>query len=809
MTVKPLTADNPLQASSLPAMKVSLNLPAIPTEVVQSVFFAGPIHFIVTAIFSGAIGAVAFFWPEQRQYLHLLQAFCLVAMAVLIAIRVQFIDSQFAVLLILLANATAALIGTNIALNGQASINGLSIFIAEMLALAMLEFGWHFRVLTYASYGGVATKDAEFESRCTQAVINVFLIVLSLAFAIVVMHSLLVCWVVAIAAYFRGRKVCAEHGIGSHVRGDKLINFFTYPTKDQLKFGQIASPSGLMSNRYLAPTHVKLLLPILGLLVCGLQPRLELLGWLVLPFVILHAGYDIVIGYVSLGIVNDKRTLWQKVVDANRNSANSLQRESLFLGQVAVDGTPILFHRSNFQHMHFLGAPGSGKTSMGLMPLLEQLVGFGDTTTIVIDLKADSHELLSAAVHANAELAKRGGASLPVRVFSLENGDFTHAFNPFLTSGWASRSIYERTDIICAATGLYYGTEYGRAFFTAANSAVIASASNANPGNMSFAQLHEDVDRILLNDTGELHPEIRRAGVHAGQVIARLASYQSLNVTPSADIPKEVMDEQIDLMDCFQTPQILYFKLPATISPIGAPALARLILYFLLVAGKPGGRKVKVNVVIDEFQRMVSDSLDSLFELARGLDVRLILANQNMSDLGKVGESMHQTIEANCGMRQWFSVNGSVDMASVVSLFGVKEEVEITESIGEHVTRTYRNVEKPRLSTTDLHQISDDPTLSVMRIGGTRAGYSKFGGVPFIARSSFHISREEFVRRTELAWPNGLHGMMRAGEVIPKVQPRFNFSPKKNRPPRTSHPTIRPEVKQGFPTFEDDEGTQS
>ncbi len=802
MSVKPLTSDNPLQDSNLPKMKVSLNLPAIPTQVVQSEFLAGPVHFLMTALFLGAIAAVAFFYPDQRQWLHFVQAICLVAMAVLIAIRVRFIDIQYAVLLIILANTTAALVAANIAINCPTNVYGLSIFITEMYALAMLEFGWHFRVLAYSSYGGVATNDAEFESRCTKAVVNVFAIVVSLAFAIVVTQSQLVCWVVAIAAYFRGRKVCAQQDIGSGVRGDMLISFFTYPTSHQLRFGQIASPSGLVSNRYLAPTHFRLLMPIFGLLVCGLQLRAELLGWLVLPFVILHAGYDMVISYVSLGIVNDKRTLWRKVVDANRNSPNSIQRESLFLGQVAADGTPILFNRSNFQHMHFLGAPGSGKTSMGLMPLLEQLVSFGDTTTIVIDLKADSHELLSAAVHANKELAERNGASLPIRVFSLENGDLTHAFNPFLTTGWASRSIYERTDIICAATGLYYGTEYGRAFFTAANSAVIASASNANPGNMSFAQLHEDVDRILLNDTGELHPEIRRAGVHAGQVIARLASYQSLNVTPNADFPKEVMDQQIDLMDCFQTPQILYFKLPSTISPIGAPALARLILYFLLVAGKPGGRRVKVNVVIDEFQRMVSDSLDSLFEMARGLDVRLILANQNMSDLGKVGESMLQTIEANCGVRQWFSVNGSVDMASVVSLFGVKEEVDITETVGERVTRTYRKVEKPRLSITDLHQISDDPTLSVMRIGGTRDGYSKFGGVPFVARSSFHISSDEFVRRTQLAWPNSLPGMMRAQELIPKVQPRFNFSPKKTKRPRSSPPVSRPDDEQSFPTFE-------
>ena len=77
----------------------------------------------------------------------------------------------------------------------------------------------------------------------------------------------------------------------------------------------------------------------------------------------------------------------------------------------------------------------------------------------------------------------------------------------------------------------------------------------------------------------ELHPEIRKAGVHVHEVIKRLAACKPLNVTDSTGHSPEVVEQAIDLTQVFQQPQLLYFHLSATLSPSGAPEIARLVNY--------------------------------------------------------------------------------------------------------------------------------------------------------------------------------------------------------------------------------------
>ena len=56
-----------------------------------------------------------------------------------------------------------------------------------------------------------------------------------------------------------------------------------------------------------------------------------------------------------------------------------MNADSLFLGLNAADGSPVLVPRTVFQeHAHFLGDSGSGKTSLGLAPLIAQLIRFRD-----------------------------------------------------------------------------------------------------------------------------------------------------------------------------------------------------------------------------------------------------------------------------------------------------------------------------------------------------------------------------------------------------------------------------------------------
>tara|TARA_R110002073_G_scaffold149534_14_gene303339 strand:+ start:1637 stop:1936 length:300 start_codon:yes stop_codon:yes gene_type:complete len=77
-------------------------------------------------------------------------------------------------------------------------------------------------------------------------------------------------------------------------------------------------------------------------------------------------------------------------------------------GCVAAGDSPIIMNRDLFlEHTHILGNSGAGKTSMRLTPLLDQTIGFGDTSLIFIDLKGDKLENLAACFAAKEELKVR------------------------------------------------------------------------------------------------------------------------------------------------------------------------------------------------------------------------------------------------------------------------------------------------------------------------------------------------------------------------------------------------------------------
>jgi hypothetical protein len=194
------------------------------------------------------------------------------------------------------------------------------------------------------------------------------------------------------------------------------------------------------------------------------------------------------------------------------------------------------------------------------------------------------------------------------------------------------------------------------------------------------------------------------------------------------------------------------------------------VLHFLLVAGANTERSCPVYVFIDEFQAMAAQSLDLIFQMTRSLNIHLIIANQNMGDLREAGPTLADAIEGTCDIRQWFSASSERDIAKVMALCGTKEELQVTVHHGqEKVTSSSVWVDKPRMSATDIHQVSDNPHLSILRISGVRSGYARFRGIPFVARSEFHISAKEYQRRLAFKWPIDLTGMIQNRDLAQQI----------------------------------------
>jgi hypothetical protein len=83
------------------------------------------------------------------------------------------------------------------------------------------------------------------------------------------------------------------------------------------------------------------------------------------------------------------------------------------------------------------GDSGAGKTSLFLCPIIEQLVMQGDCSVIVLDLKADTLELLGTLQAAAEAVRRERGVRMPLKTFSNQAAMPTFAFNPMTQPFWA------------------------------------------------------------------------------------------------------------------------------------------------------------------------------------------------------------------------------------------------------------------------------------------------------------------------------------------------------------------------------------
>lgn len=486
------------------------------------------------------------------------------------------------------------------------------------------------------------------------------------------------------------------------------------------------------------------------------------------------------------------RTVTQAAIEEVSLSPDPVEQTSLYLGRIVADGSPVLVPRKVFEeHAHGLGDSGSGKTSLFLSPLIEQLVRTGPCSVIVVDLKADSLELLATLQSCQEFMRREKNIEMPLKYFSNQVGKSTYAFNPLTQPFWNDFDLLTRTDITCGASGLTYGTDYGAGYYSSANAAILYHAFKTFPNVKTFSELADCIGQVLTKaKRNELHPEIRKAGVHVHEVIKRLKACQSLNVTSDTGHDSDVVEQAIDLTKVFEEPQLLYFHLSATLSPSGAPEIARLVNYMLLAAATKAERKHPVFLVIDEFQRMVANNLEYMLQLARSMGVGVILANQSMEDLKKTQTNLIPAIEANCRLRQWFSVSSSDDQKRLIDASG--QTVDLSRSWSESVggdgrrTVSYSEAEQVvnRFSLNDVLLTSDHPFRSILRIS-RGAGYAQYGGLPCIIESQFHISEAEYQRRRATPWPNDV------GTFVPRLD-NTSSAPVRTGPIITEEISVEP-----------------
>lgn len=502
--------------------------------------------------------------------------------------------------------------------------------------------------------------------------------------------------------------------------------------------------------------------------ICALV--VGLLASLLAPFALLFAVLFAVGSRVLLhhhgflradGFYSDDLMPWQVFSDRLRHSRHEEERNHLFLGLVAYSDTPVLLHRDILvEHTAVHGGAGSGKTALGVTPLLAQLIDRRDSTVVIIDLKGD----MACFEDCRQRAASRG---MRFSWFTSKAKHSTYCFNPFEQAHFKDAlTLQQKAEVVLKALGLEHQLVYGQSHFSRASRHVLELILEEYPEVDSFKSLKEVV--LADGDAGLralrlTDKQIQDAG-ELTAVIRSLSKLPALNATKT-NTKSSAFDARIDFSGLLSTPQVAYLLLPAAEGAATAREIARLAIESLFSAAstRPPPGRFPVYLAIDEFQVVASDTMEVLLEQARSMKVGIVLASQTPSNLGT---ELAAVIETNTQTKQVFSASDSRLREAIVKASGEAEGPgsmpdPFTVSLAsmnmaecEAFNASYGMVEGrlgPRLTQNDVIRASDRPWANITR---TRSkGFAQFDGLPVFVRSLYHIPKSVADERAEAPWP--------------------------------------------------------
>lgn len=367
-------------------------------------------------------------------------------------------------------------------------------------------------------------------------------------------------------------------------------------------------------------------------------------------------------------------TTWDNRIERMIWSEDELETEHFYLGSSMEGDFPVLLHRDLlYRHAHILGDTGSRKTSIGIAPVLTQLIARENCSVIVFDLKGDRALFNAAKDEARA-------AGIPFKWFTNIVGKSSFVFNPLAQSHLHRLTTDQLTQGILQALDLEHGQAYGRGHFSALNDVVLGGYLRKYRNQVgSFKELYSYVSDRNAYRTISQDDEDWRNTRQLANLVDKIAHVGPMNETAKTlkDRPG-VIENQIDMASVLSTRQVIYFYLSSSLDPRTVSPIAKLAMFALLGAAEfRHGVEPRCFVFIDEFQRVVSEAMTLFFEQARSKGLHFLLANQTISQLDSKGIDITGVIESCTGFKQSFRASDAENVKRIV------------ESSGEAVFHSY------------------------------------------------------------------------------------------------------------------------
>jgi len=516
-------------------------------------------------------------------------------------------------------------------------------------------------------------------------------------------------------------------------------------------------------------------------------------------------------------MAREDHTVLETICRRLKQSKNPWEERCIYKGLSYHHGYPVLLDTNLlFEHMHIVGPPGTGKTTLGLESDVIQLIHRNDGAVVVFDCKGDPGFFQSVR-HA----AQRAG-----RVFKwFTNKPFrsTYVFNPWDQRLLRRLSLPDILGLFMQSLNLHHGEDYGRAYFsilartlfrrsileTVPSDTGSAPADGAKQRGLfpkhdpihSFLDLH-DVLMSLANDQEEL-----RSARQLCFVVESLTDFVQLNMAPNRVPPGPALDSAIFMPDVIRDKQVIYFYLVGAMDVASVAEIAKLALYSLLMAAiayhDQHGEPPRVYSVWDEAQVMIAKNIENVLAQARSHGLACILAHQSMSQLNPPGGVDLRELVMTCtvakqvfGARDPWLLKYISSTSGTTRYFRQSYNVEAADAVagavGVHRTCKDRdgmarvNIAEytgPRLTFQDVLDASQHPNLSLLWTA-RKEGLTQFEGW-FPVYTDWPVSRKQHDDFRKKAWPDHTDATVEMASIWP-VENEHTIT-------ATSHPPIAPE----------------
>ena len=555
---------------------------------------------------------------------------------------------------------------------------------------------------------------------------------------------------------------------------DALVLWLNYNRHRACAPGVQQSPAGPYILRVLLTItsiiYLGVALPMLAMLAIGDEPPRDLallLAWqlsFVTPLPVFLLTLFVVSAPVLGRCYRSKQTAtgeeglsecWPQALEHICTSPDKVERESLYLGQVAHDNAPVLVPLETARkHIWAVGGTGSGKTTF-LTSLVEQFGYRGDTSIFVGDLKADTYELLATLDWVHKSVKEKTGREMPFWKLTNRSGLASHFFSLFHQAEWSRLGTTQKTDVLMAAMALSYSRSFGESWYSDACYHLLHFVLEKYPEVASFRELSQRIGfEIKAAREHELSRAVKQDGEHVRLVVERLARNEAFNYRDG--LPEEVIHGGLQLGRLFQEPCLVYGAFSALLAPTTSPELLRVIVSALLTIGTMvTPRTTRILLVLDEWQRMVAGNLELLLQQARSQGISVVLANQTVADLQQGSIDLTSTVEGNTSVQAWFKDMDQAGMEQNRMFGGLTVDTlrdHTVSAAGDRSTVTTKEILVNRLEINEIAAASSRPNTFILRVTDNQ-GYAHYDGLPFLARYGYHISQDEYRRRQRFAWP--------------------------------------------------------